>query len=59
MEEWSDIPKKIAIKLCDEIREKNKNKRFSFLGYQCLGCYKFSKGIYEKMCLNNIPGFKE
>ena len=50
MNEYS-IPREIAIKLCNEVRKENQNKLFNFLSYQCIGCYKFSKGDYEKMCL--------
>lgn len=56
MGEKIDIPKDMAIKICDEIREESKNKRFSFLGYGCLGCNKFSEGKNEKMIWNKNPG---
>ena len=52
MNEYS-IPREIAIKLCNEVRKENQNKLFNSLSYQCIGCYKFSKGDYEKMCFNN------
>lgn len=51
-----DIPREIALKLCDEIRAENKRKWFSIWGLQCLGCYKFAKGDVEKLCLSSEQG---
>ena len=34
------IPREVAIKLCDEIRAENRQKRFSLGRLQCWGCYK-------------------
>jgi len=41
------IPEEIAIQICQEIRESNKKKRFSFGKMQCWGCSKFSKETKE------------
>jgi len=50
------IPREIALKLCEEIRTENKKKWFSFGKVQCWGCYKWSKGDVEKMCLSSEQG---
>ncbi len=51
-----DIPHEVALKLCDEIRAENKRKWFSIGRLQCWGCYKFTKGDAEKMCLSSKGG---
>ena len=57
MNQKKDIPKKQAMEICEEIREKNKHKRFIFsIGkMQCHFCWYFGKKDYEagnpeKMC---------
>ncbi len=50
------IPREIALKLCDEIRAENKRKLFSIGGLQCWGCFKFTRGDVEKMCLSSEGG---
>lgn len=55
MNEKLEIPIDMAIKICEEIRKENKNKFFSFLGYQCLGCIKFCEGDHRKMLFNKNP----
>ena len=52
------IPREIALKLCAEIREVNLKKRFNFLAMQCRGCWKFSKGDPDKMCVTANPGYR-
>jgi len=52
-----DIPREIAIKLCEEIQIENKGKgRFSLERLQCWGCLKHANGDVEKMCLANVRG---
>ena len=51
-----DIPREVALKLCDEIRGENKQKWFSLAKMQCWGCCKWSKGDLEKMCLSSEGG---
>lgn len=36
------IPVNIALEICELVRERNKNKKFSFAKGQCWGCMKFS-----------------
>jgi hypothetical protein len=36
------IPENIALKICEEIRERNKKRKFSFAKMQCWGCMKYS-----------------
>ena len=49
------IPKEVAHKLCQEIREKNRGRFYSFHGLWCWGCNKFSKGDPAKLCYSNRP----
>jgi hypothetical protein len=51
-----DIPREVAIKLCDGIRAENKRKRFSTGKLQCWGCYTWARGDMEKLCLSTKGG---
>jgi hypothetical protein len=51
-----DIPREVAMKLCDEIRAENKRKRFSIGRLQCWGCYQWARGDTEKLCLSSKEG---
>ena len=51
-----DIPREVALNLCDEIRAENKRKWFSIWRLQCFFCYKFAKGDAEKLCLSSERG---
>ena len=51
------ITKDEAIKLCDQIRNERKGKWCSIALMQCWGCYKFSGGDYNKMCLKSESGY--
>jgi hypothetical protein len=56
---WEDVIASVveqALRLCAEIREQNRCKRFSAAAMQCWGCVTFSKGDPDKMCLSNKPG---
>lgn len=53
MKEVQSITKEKAFILCDEIRKENRKKWWYLQGYQCWGCFKFSGGDYQKMCLCN------
>ncbi len=50
------IPKKLAQRLCEEIRLEQKRKWYTFTGLTCWRCYKFSKGNVKKMCISKKPG---
>lgn len=52
------IPRDVALKLCNDIRQENSSKWFSFAKLQCLGCYKSSKGDPDKMCFSNQPDYR-
>jgi len=43
MKEGKPIPEEIALELCEEIREANKKKKFSFAKGQCWRCMKYSE----------------
>ena len=49
------IPREVTLKLCEEIREANRGKWYSFYWMWCWGCYKFTKGDANKMCFSNHP----
>lgn len=55
-----EIPRKIALELCDEVRTRNQYKRWPFgIGkMQCHFCWRFGKKAYyegnpEKLCAFN------
>ena len=52
------IPKEVALKLCAEIREENRGKWYTFAGFQCRGCLKFSKGDPAKMCVSSRDDYR-
>ena len=47
------INEKIAIQLCEEIKQQNSKKRISISKWQCWGCQKYAKGDVTKMCIFN------
>ena len=49
------IPEEIAIKLCQQIREENANKKISFAKLQCWGCMKFSDFENKGSCIYGDP----
>ena len=52
------IPRDVAVQLCNEIREENRGKWYSFARWQCCGCTKFAKGDPDKICLSNKEGYR-
>ena len=50
------IPKKIALRLCEEIHNEKRKKWYTFSGLQCWRCYKFNKGKIAKMHVGKKPG---
>jgi len=52
----NEIPRETALKLCAEIRQENRGKRFSATRMQCWGCTRYAKGNPDKMCLSNREG---
>jgi hypothetical protein len=49
------IPTEIALKLCEEIREQNSGKWYSFNGIWCAMCHKVSRGDVTKLCFHGSP----
>jgi len=43
MTEKKPISEEIALQICEEVREQNKKKKFSFAKTQCWGCMKYSQ----------------
>ena len=56
MSTGKDIPREVALKLCDEIRAENKQNWFSLGRLQCFFCYKSARGDVEKLCLSSEGG---
>ena len=56
MTRGKDIPRDIALKLCDEIRAGNKQRWFSIWKLQCFFCYKWAKGDKQKLCVFSEQG---
>jgi len=52
----NEIPREIALRLCAEIRQENRGKRFSVARMQCWGCTRYAKGDPDKMCFSNRDG---
>ncbi|MFW9952358.1 MAG: hypothetical protein ACFFKA_19740 [Candidatus Thorarchaeota archaeon] len=51
------IPEKVALDICELVRERNKNKRLSFTKGQCWGCMKVSikKADVKVRCIFGLP----
>ena len=47
------IPEDIALKLCEDVRERNSKKEISLAKVQCWGCTKYSnrKGDIKHRCI--------
>ena len=55
-----EIPREIALKLCNEIRGEHKQRGglswFSIWRFQRFFCYRFAKGDVAKLCISNEQG---
>jgi len=51
-----ETPRETAFKLCAEIREENRSRRFSLARVQCWGCTRYAKEDPDKMCLTSQAG---
>ncbi len=49
------IPSDTAIRLCNEIYEKNRRRLYTYSGLWCWGCGRFSRNISQR-CFANAPG---
>ena len=49
------IPKDVAFRLCEEIREENRGKWYRWTAWMCWGCTTFTKGDVHKMCVGSQP----
>ena len=52
------IPKDVALRLCEKIREENRGKWYRWTAWWCWGCETFCKGDPEKMCVSKHPGYR-
>jgi hypothetical protein len=51
--EAGNIPKEGALRLCQQVREENRGRWYSFYFWWCWGCYLFSRGNPDKLCFSN------
>jgi len=51
------ISREEALKLCEEVRRKNRHKWYSATRWQCWGCVTFTRGELDKMCLRTETGY--
>jgi hypothetical protein len=58
MNERIGLSKETALQLCAEIRQQYGGKWYTFAGWQCWGCVRFSKGDPDKMCLSSQPDYR-
>jgi hypothetical protein len=49
------IPYETATQLCEQIRQENRKKLYTFNGMWCWGCATFTKEIGQR-CFNNAQG---
>ena len=57
MADKSNITFDDAVKICSQIREQRKSKWYNLSLLQCWGCWKFSGGDYDKMCMKSASGY--
>lgn len=50
------IPKKLAQRICEEIRLEKRRKWYTYEGFTCWKCYKFSRGSIGKLHFSKKPG---
>ena len=50
MQNIAAIPRETALRLCQEIRQDNRGKWYTFNGLWCWGCSTFSRGNPDKLC---------
>ncbi len=48
-----NIPKEVALKLCQQVREENRGRWYSFFFWWCWGCSLFSRGDPGKLCFSS------
>ena len=49
------IPKDVALRLCEEIREEKRGQWYRWTAWWCWGCETFCQGDPEKMCACSQP----
>ena len=52
------IPKDVAFRLCEKIREENRGKWYRWTAWMCWGCTTFCKGDMNKRCVGNQPSHR-
>lgn len=58
MKNTYDIPKEVALKLCNEVLETNKRRWYTWSAWQCRGCIKWSRGDTDMLCFNSRLGHR-
>jgi hypothetical protein len=49
------IPYETAARICDQTRQSNRRKLYTFNGMWCWGCATFTKDVSQR-CFNGAPG---
>ncbi len=52
------IPKDQALAICEQIRQENRGKWYTFNGLWCWGCATFTKGEADKRCFASSPDYR-
>jgi hypothetical protein len=47
------IPKEVAFRLCEQIREENRGKWYRWTAWMCWGCTTFCKDDMSRMCVGS------
>ncbi len=52
------IPREVALEICQQIRQENRGRWFSWNAWWCWGCVRFTVGEPEKLCFHNPPDYR-
>lgn len=51
----TSISKDQALAICDQLRDTNRRKWFTYQSWWCWGCTTFTSGDVDKRCFANTP----
>jgi hypothetical protein len=52
------LPRDVAFRLCEEIREENRGRWYRWTAWMCWGCTTFSRGDPGRMCVGSRPDYR-
>jgi hypothetical protein len=55
MTETNAIPRQVAARLCEQIRNEQRGRWYTFNGLWCWGCATFTGGDVDKRCWASSP----